>query len=202
MSALGATGLLRSTLGEVTVHLSKLSLKGTHNLGYAAIAYQLCKRAGVADEDFLSALYAFRGLPHRLELVATVNGVDYYDDSISTTPQSAIGGIEALGNVGTLVCGGMDRGIDLTPLADYLASHPLTAVILMPETGDRLSELLKERGVTGLYPVADMEEAVRVAKEVTPQGKACLLSPAAASYHAYKNFEERGDHFKALVKEG
>lgn len=196
----GECGLLRSTMGEVTVELTKLQLKGTHNLGYAAIAYELCKRAGVTDPDFLSALYAFRGLPHRLELVATVNGVDYYDDSISTTPQSAIGGIEALGNVGTLICGGMDRGIDLTLLADYLAGHPLTAVILIPETGDQLRELLKERGVTGLYSVADMEEAVRVAKEVTPPGKACLLSPAAASYHVYKNFEERGDHFKALIK--
>ncbi len=194
------TGVLRGTAGSVTVDVTKLKLKGKHNLGYAAIAYELAKRAGVSDEDFCEVLYGFVGLPHRLEYVATVNGVDYYDDSISTTPQSAVGGLEAVGNVGTLILGGMERGIDLSLLGEYLPTHPVDNILLLPETGERLFALLSEKGVTGLAMVGDMAEAVRVAAEKTAEGKACLLSPAAASYHVYKNFEERGDHFKTLVR--
>ena len=190
---------LKTPLGSVEIDKARLNIKGLHNLGYAAIAYYLCKKQGVADGDFLQRLYDFKGLPHRLEFVAEKGGVAYYDDSISTIPQAAIAGIESLKNVGSIILGGLDRRTELTPIADYLSEHPLDAVILIPQTGEKLKAMLRERNVANVYFAEDVPQAVKLAALHTPGGKSCLFSPAAASYHAYKNFEERGEHFKKEV---
>lgn len=192
-------GLLVTPEGSVAVDREKLLIKGAHNFGYAAVAYFFAKRRGVSDGAFLSALYGFAGLPHRMEPVAKINGVTYYDDSISTIPQAAVAGLSSLPDVGSVIIGGMERQVDLSPLADFLSLHPLDAVILIPVTGGRLFDMLSRRGVKNLYPADSLETAVELAARLTPPGKNCLFSPAAASYHLYKNFEERGDRFKELV---
>lgn len=166
------------------------------------------------------ALNRFPGLPHRMRLVGVVNDIRFWDDSISTIPEATMLAVEAIGDVDTLIFGGMDRGISYTELAAYLATGQVRNLIGLPDTGHRLLEVLarekkrvpesvpectmerapKPAPAPRLLRAADMDEAVAMAFEVTAPGRSCLLSPAAASYGWYRNFEERGDHFSRLVQ--
>lgn len=176
-------------------------LRGRHNLHNCAFVYSIAKSFGFTDEEFITSLRSYNPLHHRLEFIGSKNGVDYYDDSISTTVESTISAIESIGNASTLLLGGMDRGIDYTGLAEYLAASGLSNVICMYESGRRIYELLKNMGNSklNLYCCSDLYEAAEVAKRVAPPGTACILSPASASYGSFKNFEERGDVFRNLV---
>lgn len=182
-------------------------LEGKHNLYNIGVAYGLCRAFGVEDDQFLAALKTFSPLPHRLQKVGTFDGVTYYDDSISTACETAIGAMEALKDkgIGSILLGGMDRGIDYDSLCDYLTgcdpNNP-RYVILMPDSGVRVHQMLVERGFdpARMVVTTGLEQAVEKAKELTPKGTVCLLSPAAASYGFFKNFEERGDRFQEYVK--
>lgn len=175
-----------------------ISLVGEHNYYNIRSARLITDIFGVSDEDFIKGLITYKPLPHRLQYVATKNGVEYYDDSISTVCQTTIQAINALENVETVIIGGMDRGIDYTELADFLKVHTLKNIILIHESGDRIAGLLDERGVS--YKKADdLKSAVELSAKVTSSGAKCVMSPAAASYGYFKNFEERGDVFQTIV---
>lgn len=138
----------------------------------------------------------FEPLRHRLQLVGTYEGITYYDNSIATIPEATIEAVKALKDVDTLIIGGMDRGINYTELEEFINQSQIGNIICMPKTGHDIARRLKRR----TYLVSTMEEAVDVAKRVTTRGKSCLLSPAAASYGFFKNFEEKGDLYQRLVK--
>ena len=138
----------------------------------------------------------FEPLRHRLQLVGTYEGITYYDNSIATIPEATIEAVKALKDVDTLIIGGMDRGINYTELEEFINQSQIGNIICMPKTGHDIARSLKRR----TYLVSTMEEAVDVAKKVTTRGKSCLLSPAAASYGFFKNFEEKGDLYQRLVK--
>jgi UDP-N-acetylmuramoylalanine--D-glutamate ligase len=110
---------------------------------------------------------------------------------------ATIEAVKALGNVDTLIIGGMDRGIDYNGFAEYLNSSDISNIICMPKTGHDIAKRLKKEKV---HIVDTLEEAVEVAKRITKKDKSCLLSPAAASYGFFKNFEEKGDLYKKLVR--
>lgn len=178
------------------------NLIGQHNIFDIAISYYICKELyKISNDDFKLALKQFKGLEHRLEYVTTKDDVLYYDDSISTIGETTMVGIKALKNVNTLILGGMDRKIDYSSLEDFiLQQNNLENIILMPDTGKRIFEELQAKpNNKNCYLVKDLEEAVKKAKEVTKKNMICLLSPAAASYGFFKNFEERGDKFKEYV---
>lgn len=175
-----------------------ISLIGEHNYFNIAISYVVAKIFGVNDDDINNALRTYNPLPHRLEFVAKKNNVDYYDDSISTIPQTTIQAIKSLGRVNTIILGGMDRGIDYSDLIDFLCSNPVKNIVLLPNTGERIGKDLIKNGLNPIF-CQDLAEAVSVAYKVTEPGGQCVLSPAAASYGFFKNFEERGDCFKKLV---
>ncbi len=178
-------------------------LRGEHNRFNISVVYDIVKRYGVSDEGFLTALATFSPLAHRLEFLGTADGVEYYDDSISTTVESAVSAVNSIQNAGTLLIGGMDRGIDYTGLVAFLPTCPLDEVIFMYESGKRVYDELTAKpsapGQPNYIWVADLQAAVERARRVTVKGKACILSPAAASYGYFKNFEERGDVFRKLV---
>jgi UDP-N-acetylmuramoylalanine--D-glutamate ligase len=180
------------------------NLKGEHNLLNAAFVYSMAGVFGVTLESFLGTLSRFNPLPHRLEYAGCFNGVDFYDDSISTTVKSAISACESVENSETILIGGMERNIDYTELVSYLKKSKLKNIICMYESGERFYEMYKKAlkfpGAPKAYLKKDLNEAVSFAKEITGKGGAVLLSPAAASYGYFKNFEERGDKFKNLVK--
>lgn len=182
----------------------EISLVGGHNVANIAAAYAASSLVGVRWEQFAAPLRTYQALPHRLQPVGEVDGVRYVDDSISTICESAIQAIHSLPELGSVLIGGMDRGIDYTPLEEALCTAPVDHVILMYDTGKRIWEELLSRfpAVTErckIHLVDDLEQAVALAKQVTPRGKRCLLSPAAASYGFFRNFEERGNAFQQLV---
>jgi UDP-N-acetylmuramoylalanine--D-glutamate ligase len=146
----------------------------------------------------IESIKLFVPLPHRLEYIGKYDKVDYYDDSISTIPESCISAMDAIENVDTIIIGGKDRGIDYTKLIDYLNSHDIANIICMPNTGHLVAD---QSNNTKCIKVSNLEEAVKIAKKVTKKGKACVLSPAASSYGFFKNFVERGNEFQRLVKD-
>jgi len=176
-------------------------LLGRHNMYNIAICYNICKRYGVTFEQFKTHLKTYKPLPHRLEFAGEYNGVKYYDDSISTISETTIRGLNSLNNVGTLIIGGMDRGVCYNSLVEFLSTYPVDNIICMYDTGKILFDKMKDFKDKNVVLVADLKEAVSKAKELTKKGKCCLMSPAAASYGFFKNFEERGDKFKQYIAE-
>ena len=176
----------------------KTSLIGEHNKKNIMAARLAVYSYGVDEEVIKESVKEFKGLPHRLEFVGEFNGIKYYNDSISTIPEATILAINSLENVDTVIIGGLDRGIHYEKFIEFLENSDVKNIILMYDTGLRIYNLLKRNGV---FYEKDLENAVARAKKVTSKGHVCLLSPAAASYGFFKNFEERGKAFCELVKE-
>lgn len=172
------------------------TLPGEFNQINIACALAVIDALGLDLEQAKSVVRNFRGLKHRLELVGEFAGVKYYDNAIATIPEATIAAIEALSDVDTVIIGGMDRGVGQEKLVEFLQSSAVRNVICLPETGWRVADELGPRAIK----VNTLSEAVQLAKKLTASGKSCLLSPAAASYNAYKNFEEKGDEFQRLVR--
>lgn len=181
----------------------QLLLKGSHNLYNIGVAYVLAKACGITKEQFSAAIKTFKPLPHRMEYVSEIEGVKFYNDSISTICETTIQAASSIKEVDTVILGGMDRGIDYEPLVQFLLESEIRNMILMPDTGCRIQELIINNDIKredqNLIMVANVEEAVKAAKKETKKGKTCLFSPAAASYGFFKNFEERGEVFKKFV---
>jgi UDP-N-acetylmuramoyl-L-alanine---L-glutamate ligase len=177
-------------------------LVGSHNLLNLMAAINVCKILDVPDNIIIEGIKTFKGLPHRIEYVGLYHNIHFYNDSISTIPQATIQAVEALKNVDTLILGGFDRGIDYSGLIDYLAKSNINHLIFIADAGKRMLEILKKNfpEIKDYDYVDSMESAVNIAMQKTQPEKICLLSPAAASYGMFKNFEERGDIFKKLIK--
>ena len=186
--------------GEEIVIDSSCPLLGSHNINNIAVAYEAVKPFGISKEGFLKALSTFKPLPHRLEKVGEKDGILYYDDSISTCSETTIQALNSLPNVGTLLVGGMDRGIDYSPLIEFLCDFDIPNVIFMYDTGKRIMDEFEGRNFKfKAHYVENLANAVLLAKTITPKGTICLLSPAAASYGFFKNFEDRGEQFKSFA---
>jgi len=169
-------------------------LRGDHNRHNIYFAATAALRLGAAQEGIRRALEDFRGIPHRMCTVSGAGGIRWVDDCITTIPQGVLYTIDALGDVDTLILGGLDRGLDYRDFARALAERPLN-IICMPKTGHNIAGLLKAQGsgaaAKNIIPVQTMEEAVAAAFACTATKKTCLLSPAAASYNAYKISKKR-----------
>ena len=192
------TAAKTAVLPEVKEKLYDIPLLGEHNQYNANVVYTICSGLfGMADNEIREAFLSFHGLPHRMEFVGTVKGINYYDDSISTIPEAAIQAITSIENVGSIIIGGMDRNIDYSLLIEYIRSHQDLLYIFAYSSGERIYKEVGELSCCVL--VADLYAAVRIARIRTPKDCACVLSPAAASYGYFKDFEARGDAFKQYV---
>lgn len=198
-------GIINYKSNRLEIPLSEIHLIGEHNFFNIGTVYGIAKELGVSDKDFLSALKTYTPPKHRLEFCGNFGGIDFYDDSISTICQTCINAINSVKNIKTVLIGGMDRGIDYTPLEDFLINNPnaVDNVIFMANSGQRIFEEIKSQGkLTSRFHLVDtLQEAVTLAKSITPKGFACVMSPASASYGIFKDFEERGEVFQKLVKE-
>ena len=191
-------GFIHTPYGNL--YVTDTPLKGIHNLYNTAIVYTICRHAfNISDSDFLFALKSFVPLPHRLQCIGEYNGITYYDDSISTVPQTTIAALKALPQVNILLVGGMDRGVDYTPLEKVLEICDLKRVYLMYGAGKRIA---KELGncKAEIIVMDDLASVMDHIKRYGIVGDCVLLSPAASSYDAFKNFEHRGDVFAALAR--
>lgn len=176
----------------------QIGVLGAHNLYNATVAKRIAvERFGCKEEAVEDSLKEFHGLPHRLEYAGEREGIRFYDDSISTIPEATIQAIESIENVKTVLVGGMDRQIDYTVLIDYMKEHEEVQFICMYESGRRIYETCKDCSNT--YYEEDLYRAIDRARAITSSGAACVLSPAAASYGYFENFEDRGNKFKDYV---
>ena len=177
----------------------KLNVKGKHMLNNMMFILATSEVLGLDIEKTINTIKNSKPLEHRMEYVGTFDDIIFYDDSIATIPIATIDCIETLENVNTLICGGMDRGVSQKELIDFLEKSNVKNIICMPETGFIIYETLKDK--KNVIKAKTMEEAVKISKDVTEKNKICLLSPAASSYNDFKNFEEKGNLFKKLVRE-
>lgn len=178
----------------------KIKLLGIHNHYNIAVAHFITAPF-VNFKEFETALSSFNPLAHRLEFVGNIKGIRWYDDSISTACATAIEAVKSVPDAKTILIGGMDRGIDYTTLVDYFKDCDIN-VICMEASGKRVYDMIQKADYADLsriHLVEHLEDAVKLAAEITPEGMSCVLSPAAASYGIFKNFEERGDAFKECV---
>lgn len=190
-------------------------LLGKHNLMNIMFALGVSQILGLEEEKTIETITHFEPLPHRMEYVGKYDDVLYYNDSIATVPEATISTIEALKEISTLIIGGMDRGVNLDNFASYLEKSKIENIICLPKTGHDVGEQISNSrsketkmgstivaGNKKIYFVETLQEAVEIAKRVTAKETICALSPAAASYGFFKNFKERGELFKKLVKQG
>lgn len=201
----GATIRYGELVYEIPV--DDIALMGNHNYYDIGFVYGIAKKFGLDDKVIEEGLKTYETLPHRLQKIGVVNGVTYYDDSISTIDETTIQALNTLKNAGTVIIGGMDRGISYEALEEYLSTATVENIILMEATGKRIYEEIKANypsfnNICRIKVVEHLEDGVKLAKELTKPGKSCVMSPAAASYGIFKNFEERGEVFKRLVLEG
>ena len=170
---------------------------GDYNVNNIMFALGVAKILDLNLEKARQTIHNFKSLPHRLEFVGEISGIKYYDNAIATIPEATMAAIEALKDVDTLIVGGKDRGVDFSEFIKYLNQSDIRNIICMPTTGVYISQKIDAEKA---HLVENMTEAVKLAKALTMPGKSCLLSPAAASYDFYKNFEEKGDEFQKLVR--
>ena len=182
--------------GEPLLPASEIRLRGAHNLENAMGAAAAALASGVPPAAVSEALRTFAGVPHRLEEVATVDGVLYVNDSKATNVAAARRGIEAFEGGVHAILGGSLKGGGFEGLRDAVRAR-CRACYLIGEAGDRL-----ERDLAGTVPLersGDLETALRSAAAVAQAGEVVLLSPACASYDQYRDYEERGEQFRRLV---
>ena len=186
---------------DYNIDWDQIPLLGEHNKRNVKAALCACKSYGLPIENLIPHLYTFKSLEHRQEFVGVFNGVKFFNDSISTIPQATIAALQTIKNVNFLLLGGFDRGIDYEPLVTYLKDNVLPCILVTGQAGQTINAKLQVAGYKGnVLEYTDMESAFEIIGNLAKSGDVCLLSPAAASYDRYKNFEERGRVFKELAK--
>jgi len=194
--------LVHATDGQESVLLrtDEVHLVGQCNYENILAAIAITESMGVPLGTVLSVTKEFRAVSHRIEFVKTVRGVRYYDDSKGTNPDAAIQGIKAMTSRTVLIGGGYDKGSEYDEWLDWFGTK-IKKLILMGQTREKIAACCEKHGFKDYVFVESMEEAVKLASETAESGEEVLLSPACASWGMFKNYEERGDIFKALVRE-
>lgn len=182
---------------KLPVRAGDIPLLGGHNVSNIRAAATVAKLLNIPDAAIARAIKKFKGLPHRLQYVGKYKEIRFYDDAISTTPESTIMAIKALDKIGTIFLGGEDRGYDFRELEKLVRAKRIKNVVLFPDSGRRIFESLAGLNV---LRTKEMKEAVRFAYENTKAGEICLLSTASPSYSVWKGFEEKGGLFQQWVK--
>ena len=173
-----------------------LRIHGAHNVANALAAAALASALGVSREKIVEGLRTFRGLPHRVERVATRRGVEWYDDSKGTNVGATVAALRGLGKKSVLILGGEGKGQDFSPLREPVREFARLVLLIGRDAP------LIEKVLAGLpcESVATLEEAVNRAADVAQAGEAVLLSPACASFDMFRDYNHRGDAFAAAVK--
>ena len=177
-----------------------LKILGQHNQWNAEFVKKVCVSGlKLNEDDTISEIEKFEGLPHRLEFIGNVDGIDYYDDSISTIPLATINACKSIPNIKIAIIGGMDRGIGYEELIKFIKEARDIIFLCAYATGERIYE--EAERPFNCKKVKDIDEALEVVLKYADSGDAVVLSPAAASYGYFKNFAERGDYFKKKILE-
>ena len=189
---------------ESIIPIVSIPLKGKFNLQNVLPAILIGRMFDVPDKKIAKAIKSFKPLEHRLEYVAVVNGVEYYNDSLSTIPESAIAAMDSFpGKYKILILGGYDRGLDFSNLAKKIKQEKIRGIILFPTTGERIWQDIKKEFKDKNLPLHLFTDKIRKAigavHEWSKKGDVVLLSPASPSFSMFKNYKDRGDQFKKEV---
>ncbi len=193
--------------GKELFSTDALRLLGRHNKKLACLALSAVGATGVdlhaLRTTIANALFAFEPLAHRLSPIATINGVSYVDDGLATTPIAAMAALDAFDTQRiTILLGGYDRGASYKDLCAMIGGLEHVQVITMPANGPQIGALLVETNPDAkdrLHEATSLEDAVKKAAEITPEGGVVLLSPAAASFGAFRDYVERSEAFTRYV---
>jgi len=182
-----------------------IPLRGRHNVSNVLAATAVASICGVAPDAIAAAVKRFHGVPHRLEFVACVDGVDYYNDSIATTPERTLAGMRSFEEPLVLLLGGREKHLPLDEMSEEICRR-CRAAVFFGEAREVLGAAARAACANvspekqpHLETVATLPEAVEAARAAARPGDVVLLSPACTSFDAYENFEERGAHFRRLV---
>lgn len=176
---------------------SVYSLPGRANLSNLAAAMTIAKYFGAEEDRIKYCLPEFKALPHRLEFVQEINGVRWYNDSIATTPQSAIAALEAFDEPVIIIAGGYDKKLPFDELGAKITKKAKAAV-LIGQTAEKIAYAIKD---TKIEHTESLAHAVQAANSLAESGDVALLSPACASYDMFDNFQQRGQEFVKLVRD-
>jgi UDP-N-acetylmuramoyl-L-alanine---L-glutamate ligase len=176
-------------------------LRGEHNLRNILAAVNVAMICGVEPGLIEEGIATFKGLEHRLEYLGEYHRIHFYNDSIATIPEATIEALKAIPDVDTLIAGGFDRGVDYQQLAEFISRSTVRNIILVGDAGKRIMENLSglDHKRKKIFYINRFDELKSIALRETRPGYVCLLSPAAASYDEFNNFEERGKRFRELV---
>jgi UDP-N-acetylmuramoylalanine--D-glutamate ligase len=193
-------GAVRTADGvEERYRLDNRRLPGLHNRANMCAAIECVRHFGVAPADVQRGLSSFGGLPHRIELIRELDGVRWYNDSKATNVDSTLIALRALPEPKILIAGGKDKGAPWTPLREIAAGSGVKAVLAIGQAASIAEQCFK-----GVVPIVEitgtLEGAIARARGIAVRGDAVLLSPACASFDQFKNYEHRGERFRALVE--
>ena len=174
-----------------------LQIKGAHNIDNALAAVSVARVFGVPDERIACAIKTFKGLEHRCEYIATINGVKFINDSKSTTVDAAIKALSCCDGPVVMIAGGRDKNSDFSILRRYVRDK-VRLLILIGEAREKIKNALS--GVIDIRESVSLEDAARIAFDSAKKGDSVLLSPMCTSFDSFKDFEHRGREFKAIVK--
>ena len=183
--------------GEKIISLSDVRVKGIHNYENIMAAILAAKQFDVSDSVIKEVLNNFAGVEHRIEFVAKINGREFYNDSKATNVDSTITALKSFDNDVVLILGGLDRGHSFEPLLPYLKN--VKHIVCYGETKERIKEVAIKNNID-VTVTNNLEDAVHAAYNMSLEGDTILLSPACASWDQYKNFEDRGNEFKKIVR--
>lgn len=183
-----------------------IQIPGDHNVENILAATAIAGLEGISSSVLRNVIREFKGVEHRIELVGEVNGIRFYDDSISTTPSRAIAGLRSFKQPVVLIAGGYDKNLPFDEFAE-VAIERARAIVLLGATASKIEEAIRAAGVRrGHMPMmihaeGGLEDAVKKAFDAARSGDVILLSPACASFDMFRNYKERGLRFKEIVKD-
>lgn len=187
---------------EFIIETSHIFLPGKHNLENVLPAIIASKIYGISNETIVSVLESFKGLEHRLELVTEVNGVRYYDDSFSTTPETAIAAIKAFSNPEILILGGASKKSNFKELGEVISKAAnVKAIIGIGLEWPRIKQYISDpkHQMVLVEGAKNMQQIILAASKIAKPGDVVLLTPACSSFDMFKNYKERGNQFKEEV---
>ncbi len=184
----------------IEIETADYKLLGYHNINNLMAVLLVCKSLKLNLMKCENAAFKFNGLEHRLEYVAEIDSIKFYNDSIATIPQATIKAIESVLDIQTVILGGFDRGVDYSVLVDFLMGFRPLNILFVGEVGTQLYNKLCAKQYKGrILPLDSFDDFYKQAMSVTDKDKSVVLSPAASSYDMFKDFEERGNRFKSII---
>ena len=181
----------------------KTKLIGDYNQKNCFVAFKIAQILKIKDEDIIKAIETYEPLPMRLEKVAEIDGIIFYDDSLATIPEATLASIKALKDINTIILGGSDKGAPLENFAKQLAKTDIKNFIIFPDNGEKMTKYLNnpkfsKQTTKKIFKVAGMEKAVKIIYKNTKG--ICLLSNAAASLNLFKNYKDKSKQYRYWIK--